>query len=124
MVALRFQISTRQFGDVTILDLQGSLLGTEGERLRVFSKSFVDIYPGKLLFNLAGLQQIDSSGICVVVQAHLSLKKRGGNLKLITPHGQARDTLMVLHLLEIIPTFEDEAQALASFKQSSAANLK
>lgn len=118
------QISTRQFNDVTILDLQGTLLGAEGERLRVLSKSFVEIYPGKLLFNLAHLRQIDSSGICVVVQAHLSLKKRGGNLKLVTPQGQARDTLMALHLLEIIPTFENEAQALASFKQSSGANPK
>ena len=112
---MSLQISTRQFNDVTILDLRGSLLGTEGERLRVVSKSFVDIDPGKLLFNLTELRQIDSSGICVVVQAHLSLKKRGGNLKLITPQGQARDTLMVLHLLDIIPTFENEAQALASF---------
>jgi len=80
-----FEISTRQFNDVTILDLRGNLLGTEGERLRVFSKSFADIYPGKLLFNLTDVRQIDSNGICVVVQAHLSLKKRGGNLKLITP---------------------------------------
>jgi anti-sigma B factor antagonist len=110
------QISARQFNDVTILDLRGSLLGTEGERLRVFSKSFADIYPGKLVFNLTELRQIDSSGICVVVQAHLSLRKRGGNLTLVTRQGQARNTLMVLRLLEIIPSFEDEAQALASFR--------
>jgi anti-sigma B factor antagonist len=116
------EISTRQFNDVTILDVRGKLLGSDGERLRVLSRSLVDIHPGKLLLNFADLRQIDSNGICIVVQAHLSLKKRGGNLKLITPHGQARDTLMVLHLLEIIPTFEDEAQALASFKQSSTAN--
>ena len=113
---MAFQISARQFNDVTILDLRGSLLGGEGERLRVLSKSLVDIFPCKLVLNLAGLRRIDSSGICVVVQAHLSLRKRGGNLTLITPRGQARDTLMVLHLLEIIPTFESEAQALASFR--------
>lgn len=113
---MAFEISARQFNDVTILDLRGNLLGAEGERLRVLSKSLLEIYPCNLLLNLTGLQRIDSSGICVVVQAHLSLRKRGGNLTLITPRGQARDTLMVLHLLEIIPTFENEAQALASFR--------
>ena len=111
------QISTRQFSDITILDLRGNLLGSEGDRLRVLLKSLLDIQANKLLLNLTDLRQIDSYGISVVVQAHLSLKKRGGELKLLAPGGQTLKALTVLHLLELIPKFEDENKALASFTQ-------
>lgn len=111
------QVSTRQSGDITILDLCGNLLGSEGDRLRVLLRSLLDIQASKVLLNFTDLRQIDSYGISVVVQAHLSLKKRGGELKLLAPGGQALKALTVLHLLELIPKFEDENKALASFTQ-------
>lgn len=112
-------ISTRQFNDITVVDLHGNLVGTEGERLRVLLKSLiVDLHVGKLLLNLSDLRQIDSFGISVMVQGHLSIKKRGGDFKLLAPRGQARNALMVLHLPDLIPSFEDETQAMASFRQS------
>ena len=67
----------------------------------------------KLLLNLADLTQIDSSGLGIIVRSYVSLRQKGGELKLLCPWGRV---LPVLRLLDVIPSFEDETQALASFR--------
>ena len=111
------QISVRECGDVSILDLRGRSTIDDGESdlLSGQLKELVDYGVRKLLLNLADLSKIDSSGISVIVGTCASLKQRGGDLKLLCPSGQVLEVLTVFRLLEVIPSFENEAQALASF---------
>jgi anti-sigma B factor antagonist len=115
------EISTRHSDDILIVDLRGNLLGTEGERLRDYLRKSIDTPNCKLLLDLTNLRQIDSFGISVVVQVHLSLRRRGGEVKLVAPQGQTLNALMVLHLLDLIPTYENEAEAIGSFPLSNRA---
>jgi anti-anti-sigma factor len=112
------QISTRELGDVTIVDLRGksTIDGGESELLSSHLKKLVANGVGKLLLNLAELTQVDSSGVSIIVENYVSLKRQGGDLKLLCPSGRVLEVLSVLHLLSIIPAFEDETQALASFQ--------
>ena len=57
----------------------------------------------------------ESSGVGIMIETHISLKRHGGDLKLLRPGGRVLQVLTVFHLLDIIPSFDDEAQALASF---------
>jgi hypothetical protein len=41
--------------------------------------------------------------------------RTGGSLKLLAPQGRVREVLSVMRLLDVIPAFEDERKALASF---------
>ena len=50
---------------------------------------------------------------------YVSLKREGGGLKLLSPRGRVLEVLTIFHLQIIIPSFEDEAQALASFQPLS-----
>jgi anti-anti-sigma regulatory factor len=59
---------------------------------------------------------MDSSSIGVIVKTYASLRRPGGSLKLLRPCGHVLEVLNVLHLLEIVPSFEDETQALGSFR--------
>jgi stage II sporulation protein AA (anti-sigma F factor antagonist) len=68
-----------------------------------------------LLLNVEKLTQVDSSSIGVVVRAYVALRRKGGSLKLLRPRDRVKMVLNVFHLLETIPNFEDESQALASF---------
>ena len=68
------------------------------------------------VLNLEGLTQVDSSGVSIIVEKYVFLKRQGGDLKLLCPSGRVLEVLSVLHLLGTIPTFEDETQALASFR--------
>ena len=111
------QISIRKSGDVTILDLQGkATIGADSDLLRVQLKKLVAKGVQKLLINLEDVTQLDSSGISAVVGTYVSLIRQGGSLKLLCPGGRVRDVLRVIHVADFIPTFEDETQALASFR--------
>jgi anti-sigma B factor antagonist len=112
------EISTRTSGDVTIVDLRGrsTIDGGESELLSKHLQKLVANGVRKILLNLAKLIQVDSSGIGVMVETHVSLIRQGGELKLLRPRGRVLEVLTVFHLLSTIPSFEDEAQALASFR--------
>lgn len=111
------QISIRESADVTILDLQGKVtIGVDGDLLGVHLKKLLAKGARKLLLNLEDVTQLDSSGISAVVGAYVSLSRQGGSLKLLCPSGRVQDVLQVMHVADLIPTFEDETQALASFR--------
>jgi len=114
------QISIRESGDVTILDLQGrSTIDGESELLDNRLRKLIANGVRRVLLNLTDLTQVDSSGVGVIIDTYVSLKDQGGDLKLLCPRGRVREVLRVLRLLEIIPHFENETKALASFRPQS-----
>jgi anti-anti-sigma factor len=111
------QVSIRESGDVTILDLRGrATIGVDSDLLIGHLNKLVATGVLKLLLNLAEVTQLDSSGISAIVGTYVSLRRQAGSLKLLCPRGRVRAVLRVVRLPEIIPTFEDETQALASFR--------
>jgi len=111
------QISTRKSGDVTIVDLRGSAtIGAESDELSEHLSKLISAGALKLLLNLTEVTQLDSSGISAIVGTYVSLGRQAGSLKLLRPRGRVRTVLRVVRLREVIPTFEDEAEALASFR--------
>ena len=112
------QILIRESGDVTVLDLQGrsTIDGGESELLDSRLRQLLANSVRKLLLNLVNLTQVDSSGVGAIVAAYVYLKQQGGDLKLLCPRGRVLEVLTVFRLLDTIPSFEDEAQALASFR--------
>ena len=112
------QISIRKSGDVTIVDLQGRSTVNDGES-ELLSRHLGRLVASgmrKLLLNLADLTQIDSSGVSIIAETYVSLKQQGGRLRLLGPRGRVLQVLTVLRLLDVVESFEDEAQALASFQ--------
>jgi anti-sigma B factor antagonist len=96
----------------------------ESEKLDRHLKELVANGVRNLLLNLAGLTQVDSSGVAVIIKAFVCLRDCGGELKLLCPCGRVLEVLTLFRLPEIIPSFDDETQALASFRpeRSYAAN--
>jgi anti-anti-sigma factor len=112
------QISMREGGDFVVLDLQGrSTIDDRGsETLRRYLGKLIGSGVRTLLLNLADLEQIDSTGISVIIDTYVSLRDRGGELRLLRPGGSVLEVLRVLRLLEIIPSFDDETQAVANLR--------
>jgi len=111
-------IAIRKFGDVTVLDLRGrsTLNGGESELLDRRIQELVGGGVRKLLLNVSNLTQVDSSGLSVIVTTFVSLRSQGGELKILGPGGRVLEVFTVLRLLDVIPSFEDETRALASFE--------
>jgi len=115
------QISIREAGDVIILDLQGrsTIDGGESRSLDSRMQGLIAIGVRKMLLNLTDLTQVDSTGLGIIVKTYVSLRDQGGALKLLCPVGRVLEVLKVTRLLEAIPSFEEETQALASFRPLS-----
>jgi anti-anti-sigma factor len=112
------QISIRESGDVTILDLCGrsTIDAGESELLHCHIQKLVENGARKLLLNLTELTQIDSSGLSIIVGTCVSLRRQGGDLRVLRPTGLVLEVFKVLRLPETILSFEDEALALDSFR--------
>lgn len=111
------QISIRKSSDVTIMDVRGRLALDEAEsELRSNLDGLVASGVRKVLLNLTDLTQMDSWGVTIIVRTYLSLRSQGGDLKLLRPCGHVLEMFNALHLLRLIPSFDDETQALASFR--------
>jgi anti-sigma B factor antagonist len=110
-------IVIRKAGDVTILELNGrATIGLGNDQLNTKLRQVVEGGAKKVLVNLAGTTQIDSSGISTVVRAFVTIERAGGSLKLLRPTGRVREVLDVTRLISAIPTFDDESTAIASFR--------
>jgi anti-anti-sigma factor len=111
------QISLRHVADVVVVDLQGkATIGHANDILNKQLRQLIDDGTDKILVNLADVTQLDSSSIGTIVRAFISLKHRGASLKLLRPRGNVRMVLETVHLLDVIPSIEDEAQGIASFR--------
>jgi anti-anti-sigma factor len=111
------QIAERKSGSVTILDLVGRIvIGVSNDSLGTELRRLGEQGPAEVIVNLAGVAQMDSSGISTLVRSFVSLERAGGGLKLLNPTGHVRDVLELTRLINAIPTFTDESKAVAAFR--------
>jgi anti-sigma B factor antagonist len=109
-------ISERQAGDVTVLDLDGKVTIGEGSvALRNAIRRLLGEGKNKILLNLGGVGYIDSSGIGELVSSFTAVNKEGGTLKLLNLTQKIQDLLAITKLLTVFDVFDSEAEALSSF---------
>ncbi len=110
-------IKERQAGDVTVLDMSGKITIGEGSvALRTAIRRLLEEGKKKILLNLGGVGYIDSSGIGELVSSFTAINKESGQLKLLNLTQKLRDLLAITKLLTVFDVYEDEADALNSYK--------
>src|SRR5258707_7836249 len=110
-------ISERQAGDVTVLDMGGKITIGEGSvALRTAVRRMLEEGKKRILLNLAGVGYIDSSGIGELVSSYTAINKDGGQLKLLNLTAKLRDLLTITKLLTVFDHYEAESDALSNFK--------
>jgi anti-sigma B factor antagonist len=108
--------STRQVDGVTIVDLGGRVtLGEASVAVRDLISNLLSKGNKKILFNLAEVNYIDSSGIGVLVSSFTSVRSQGGELKLVNMTKRIRDLLQITKLYSLFDIKDDEPTAVASF---------
>ena len=114
--------STRQLGDVTIVDISGRIvLGEESAALRELVCDLLSKGHRKILLNLGDVNYIDSSGLGHLVSAFTSVRKQEGELKLLNLTNKVHDLMQITRLCTVFDIMDDEAVAVKSFGQSVAA---
>jgi anti-sigma B factor antagonist len=113
----QLNIKERQAGDVTIMDLDGEVrIGDSATALRSAIRNLVAGGSNKLLLNLAGVRYIDSSGIGELIANYTTVGRTGGQLKLLNLTEKVQGLLVITKLLTVFDVYDDESEALSSFK--------
>ncbi len=110
------KFSSRQVDSVVVIDIEGKILLGDGD---VEIKQAVETHLSKghknILLNLAKVPYIDSAGLGEIIRCYTSIRKSGGDLKLLAPNQRLVDLLSVTKLVNVFDWYGDEASALASF---------
>ena len=113
---MSMKISTRQVDGVTILDCSGRITLGEGSiTLRENVGQLLTKGQKKILLNLGEINYIDSSGIGELVTAFTTVRKQGGDLKLLNLTKKVHDLLQITKLYTVFDVKDDEAAAVKSF---------
>lgn len=109
-------MTTRQVGDVTVIDAVGRI--TLGEGASTFRDTVRELSgkgDKKILLNLGEVNYIDSSGIGEMVSGFTTVTNAGGQLKLVGLNKRVKDLLQITKLYTIFDVYDDEAEAVRSF---------
>ena len=110
------KLSTRQAGGVTVFDISGRVvLGEDTALLRSSIRDLLDQGKKKILVNMADATHIDSSGLGELVTSCVSVRKAGGDMKLLKLTKKVNDVLQVTKLYTVFDIYDDEGKALKSF---------
>ena len=110
------KLTSRQVGDVTVVDAAGRItLGEGASAFREKIRELVNNNSKKILLNLGDVTYIDSSGIGELVSGFTTVTNSGGQLKLVGLSKRVKDLLQITKLYTVFEAFEDEAQAVRSF---------
>ena len=109
-------ITERTRGDVTILDVEGKILLGEGDvQLKRKIDELIERKEIKLVLNLANVPYMDSGGLGEIVRSYTTVKRAGGELKLLHATKRISDLLTITKLITVFEIFEIEEEAVKSF---------
>ena len=115
-------ISNRQSGSVTIVDLAGKIaLGESNRALHEAIRGLTADGKKSILLNLANVTLIDSSGLGELVASYASVERADGALKLSNLSDRFIELITITKLYTVFDIFDNEADALASFGAASEA---
>ena len=115
-------VTQKQAGDITILEVSGRIvLGDETAAFRNAVRELISAGKKKILLNLGEVSYIDSSGLGELVGAFTTVRREGGEIKLLNLQKRVRDVVQIVKLETLFEPFDDEAAALAAFTPDVAA---
>jgi anti-sigma B factor antagonist len=114
--------NVRTVGDVTVVDIGGRItLGDESATLRDLINEQLRKGNRKIVLDLADVDYIDSSGLGALVSSAATVRREGGDLKLVKLSDRVDDLMEVTRLYTVFDIEDSEDSAVRSFDRSAAA---
>jgi anti-anti-sigma factor len=112
----KMQTGVRQIGGVSVVDVWGGItFGPNSTMLREVVSSLLEKGSKNVLLNLRGVQFIDSAGLGELVRTHATIKKHGGQLKIVNSNPKVQRLFEATMLHKVFDVHEYEATAIPSF---------
>ncbi len=109
------QISTRNSGDATVVDVTGDIdLYNSPEVRKALLGALREKRAPRVVVNLTAVRYMDSSGVASLVEGLKVSRELGSRFILYGLSPAAREVLELSRLIKVFEVYDDEAQALAS----------
>ena len=113
---MSLEIEQHEREGITIVAMKGRItVGLEATSLREAVAALIAAGTRNLVFNLAGVDFIDSTGLGALVMSASALRKSGGNVKLVNLNRRTIELLVMTKLATIFEIFTDEQDAVNSY---------
>jgi anti-sigma B factor antagonist len=114
------KLITRLIEGVTVVHINGRIeLGEGSAAVREVTQELIVKERRQILFDLADVEYIDSSGLGSLVNALTTVRKAGGELKLVNLTRKVQDLLQMTRLYTVFDVLDDETAAIKSFGPSA-----
>ncbi|HTS28562.1 MAG TPA: STAS domain-containing protein [Bryobacteraceae bacterium] len=113
---MALDIQQREREGVTMIDLKGRItVGPEATALREKAAALKDAGVQKIVLNLQSVDYIDSTGLGALVIGVTTMRKVGGNVKLLNLNRRNIELLVMTKLATVFEIFTDEQDAVNSY---------
>lgn len=113
---MSLDITQHERESVVVLNMKGRItVGKEATALREKVAELTAAEQKNLVFDLAGIDFIDSTGLGALVMCVTSMRKAGGNVKLVHLNKRNIELLVMTRLATAFEIFNDEQDAVNSF---------
>ena len=111
------EIAEREMApDITVVELAGNLeLGRESQRIETLLDDLVKRGSTRVIFDMKGVEHMDSTGLGMLALASGKLKESGGSLAIVAPGGRVLELLTMTQInliVKVCPTVEAAVAAL------------
>jgi anti-sigma B factor antagonist len=113
---MSLEIHQREREGIAILELKGRItVGPEASALRDKVAALIAAGERNLVLEMAKVDYVDSTGLGALVICATSLRKNGGNVKLVNLNRRNIELLVMTKLATVFEIFTDEQDAVNSF---------
>ena len=116
------QLSERQVGTITVLDVAGTVAQSDAELLRAKLTAMLDNGLRHIVLDLAELTHLDSAALGGLVATQIRANKSGTTLKIANSGKRFRDLLLLTRLTTVFDSYDSLSAALASFSETPDAS--
>jgi anti-sigma B factor antagonist len=111
------QIQTKHVEpDIVVLELAGRItIGRDCKQLEWMTDNLIKENRKKLILDLSGVTQVDSTGIGIIVMSAGQMKNAGGKLRVVCSGGHVEDVLKMTNVDKVIEIHPTASAAAAGF---------
>jgi anti-sigma B factor antagonist len=101
---------------IIVLDMRGRItLGRETEAFRRKIKELIDAGTRRLILDLGEITYVDSVGLSTLIASWTSMRKQGGDLKLLRLPRDVHQLLQITRLVTVFDIHDNLESALQAF---------
>ncbi|MFA6456203.1 MAG: STAS domain-containing protein [Bacteroidota bacterium] len=111
------KFSTKEMNDVTVIRMEGSMLGgPEASELNSALHKLLDAKKKQIVVDLGGVSLMNSSGLGMLIGAVTTMRNAGGNLKIASATEKVVQVFTITKVAKVIELHDTVKGAVESFK--------